>query len=71
LKQKIEKDRNIFNLHKKLKATAETKFKNGVMNTTDYLLYNNNFIRAELALEIHKIQLYQEKVNYQILKGEL
>ena len=71
LNQKLAKDEKIFTLHKKLKSAAESKFKNGVMNTTDYLKYDNNYVRAELSMELHKIQLYREKVNYQILKGEL
>ena len=71
LNQKIDKDEEIYQLHKKLEASAESKFKNGIMNTTDYLKYNNDLIRAQLAMEVHKIQLYREKVNYKILKGEL
>jgi len=71
LEQKIEKDQDILGLHKKIKSSADSKFNNGTMNTTDYLKYNNDQLRAQLSLEIHKIQLYREKVNYLILKGEL
>ncbi|MBN2281056.1 MAG: TolC family protein [Candidatus Marinimicrobia bacterium] len=71
LAQKITKDEVIIELHRKLKTSAESKFKNGIMNTTDYLKYSNDLIRSQLAMEVHHLQLFCEKVNYQILKGEL
>ncbi len=71
LKQKIEKDREIFELHQKIRKTANAKLKQGTINTTDYLHYDNNYARAELNLEIHKVRLYKSKVKYLIQKGEL
>lgn len=71
LNQKISKDKEIYQLHRKLKVSADSKFKNGIMNATDYLKYSNDLIRAQLIMEVHKIQYYREKVNYLILKGEL
>ncbi len=67
----IKKDKEIFSLHKKIKKSAAAKLKNGVITTTDFLKYDNNYVRAELNIELHKIQLYKAKVNYLILKGEL
>ena len=71
LKQKITKDHQIYQLHKKLKNSAEIKFQQGIINTSDYLIYTNNYIRAKLNLEIDKIQLYREETKYLIEKGEL
>lgn len=69
--QKIEKDSKIFEMHNEIKNLASVKFKNGVMTTTDYLKYDNNTVRANLTMELHKVLLNKEITNYLILKGEL
>ncbi|MFP4548337.1 MAG: TolC family protein [Fidelibacterota bacterium] len=71
LRQKIAKEREIFELHQKIRESADAKLQQGTINTTDYLIYDNNYARAELNMEIHKVRLYKTKVKYLIQKGEL
>jgi outer membrane protein TolC len=69
LQKIIDKDIEIIKLRENICKTADSKFDNGTITSTDYLSLLNEKNRAKIVYEIHKIQLIQAKRNYLRLTG--
>lgn len=65
----IEKDKEIISLRQQVKEAALAQLENQVITSADYLREVNAEDRSRLNLSLHKMQLLQAKLNYQILTG--
>jgi len=66
----VESDNKILELQKSITQTSLSKLKNGTITAADYVKDLNSQLYAALALEIHKLQLSQAKVEYLNLVGK-
>lgn len=70
-KELVQSDKDIVALQNLVMKTAENKFKNGTLTTTDYLIELNKKVKAVLNLEAHKTQLLFSKYQYLIAMGSI
>lgn len=70
LEELIKMDQEIIALRKKITQQVSSQLDNGVITSTEYLTELNAEHQAVLAMEIHKIQMIQAKVNYRTTIGE-
>jgi len=64
LRQQIKSDDEAVTLRARITRQAASQLENGVITSTDYLTERNAESRAQLALEIHRIQLAQARAQY-------
>lgn len=67
----IAADHRIVELRKKVAMTAAARLDQGIITSSEYLTEQNALIKAELNLELHKIQLQQSRLNYISAMGYL
>ncbi|MFA5419341.1 MAG: TolC family protein [Bacteroidales bacterium] len=69
--QLISTDETIVNLQQNVVNTANVQLKNGSITTTNYVIEINKQVKAQLNLEVHKLQLIYSKYQYNITLGNL
>lgn len=65
----IELDKEIVRLKEKVYQSAISQFRNGSINSTDYLKVFNEWRRAKLATQTDQLYLIQAQINYQHALG--
>ncbi|MDX1741840.1 MAG: TolC family protein, partial [Rhodothermales bacterium] len=70
LQQQIERDAEVVRLRARITQQAASQLENGVITSSDYLTERNAESRAQLALEIHRIQLAQTRARYLTTIGQ-
>ena len=68
--QLISTDNQIIDLRKSVKEAALAQLDNGVITSSDYLREVNAEDQSRLTLITHRLQLLQEKLNYQNITGK-
>ncbi len=71
LDKMLETDKEIIEIRQRITESALSQLKNGVINSSQYLVEFNAEKQAKINYEIHKIRLIQEKVNYLNLYGNI
>lgn len=69
--QLISTDETIVSLQQNVVNTANVQLKNGSLTTTNYVIELNKQVKAQLNLEVHKLQLVYSKYQYNITLGNL
>lgn len=67
--EQIELDKAIEILKEKVYQSAVSQFRNGSINSTDYLKIFNEWRRSKLATETDQLYLLQSQINYQHALG--
>ena len=67
----ISKDISIIDLRESISKTAASRFDNGSINATDYLIEKTAETQARLEQKTHEIQMLQAKVNYLTISGQI
>ena len=70
LQQLIVRDDDVVRLREQITRQAASQLENGVITSTDYLTERNAESRAQLALQIHRIQLAQARARYLTTIGQ-
>jgi outer membrane protein TolC len=70
LKTLIETDTELIALRKKISASAESQYQNGVITATEYLNELNAEQQALINFEIHKINLALARIQYLNISGQ-
>jgi outer membrane protein TolC len=70
LKALLETDTELIILRKRITASAESQYQNGVITATDYLNELNSEHQAVINYEIHKINISMAKVEYLNISGK-
>ncbi len=65
----IERDLDIIELTSKVVKASESRLKNGVITTADYINDLHRQIQAKIDMELHEIRLIESKTKYMTLKG--
>ena len=65
----IKTDSEIIGLKEYVEKSANAQLKNGVINTSDYLVEFTNLYEAKTNQKLHEVQLALAKANYQVTKG--
>ena len=71
LEKSLQTDSSLVVLRQRIAERSEFKLNQGTMSATDYVNDVNASTQAKLQLELHKVQLVQEKINYITLKGSI
>ncbi len=66
----IDTDQQLVDLKAQIAKRSASALANGTMTSADYLRDLNAATQAKAAMEIHKLQLVQAKVNYMTLLGK-
>jgi len=66
----LESDNELITLRKRITASAESQFENGIITATEYLNELNSERQALINFEIHKINLALAKVEYLNISGQ-
>jgi outer membrane protein TolC len=69
LEAHLEGDAAIVGLRARVSAEARSRFENGVITATDYLVESNEEHRARLAESVHRIQLAQARARLATILG--
>jgi outer membrane protein TolC len=69
LKALIETDSELITLRKRITASAESQYDNGIITATAYLNEMNSERQALINYEIHKINLALAQIEYQNISG--
>lgn len=69
--QLITSDQTIVELQGNVVSTANVQLRNGNITTTNYIIELNKQVKAQLNLEVHKLQLIYSKYQYNITLGNL
>ncbi len=70
LKAMIESDTELISLRKRITASAESQYQNGIITATDYLNELNSERQALVNYEIHKINLALARIEYLNINGK-
>lgn len=70
LKALIERDSELITLRKRITASADSQYKNGIITATDYLNELNSERQAMVNYEIHKINLAMARIEYLNISGK-
>jgi outer membrane protein TolC len=70
LKALVNTDSELISLRKKITATAESQYQNGVITATEYLNEMNSEQQALINYEIHKINLSLATIQYLYISGK-
>lgn len=71
LEEQLAEDKEIAELRRSIANAQKSKFDNGTVTATEYIIENNSFRRAELALELRKLEIVKTKVNLLTQMGAL
>lgn len=69
LESRLVTDRELIDIRRRITKTAESKFENGTITATEFMLEFNADKQAVINHEIHKIQLALSKVEYLNISG--
>lgn len=69
LESRLVTDRELIEIRRRITKTAESKFENGTITATEFMLEFNADKQAVINHEIHKIQLALSKVEYLNISG--
>lgn len=67
----VNTDQQIVNLQDQVVTTSQTKLKNGIITSADYLIQLNKKIKAMLTMDVHHLQLLFTKYQYLTAIGNL
>jgi outer membrane protein TolC len=70
VKALIETDSELIALRKRITASAESQYENGIISVTEYLNEMNSERQALVNYEIHKINLAQARIEYLNISGK-
>ena len=70
LKELIESDSELITLRKRITATAESQYENGIITATEFLNEMNSEREAMINYEIHKINLVLAGIEYLNISGK-
>ena len=70
LKALIETDSELITLRKRITATAESQYENGIITATEYLNEMNSEQQVLINSEIHKINLAMAGIEYMNISGK-
>jgi len=70
LESLLETDRELIEIRKRITASAESQYENGIITATEYLNEMNSERQALINHEIHKISLVMAKVEYMNICGK-
>ena len=70
LKALIESDSELITLRKRITATAESQYENGIITATEFLNEMNSEREAMINYEIHKINLVLAGIEYLNISGK-
>jgi outer membrane protein TolC len=70
LKALIDRDSELITLRKKITASAESQYQNGIITATEYLNELNTERQAVINYEIHKINLSMARIEYLNISGK-
>jgi outer membrane protein TolC len=70
LKALIDRDSELITLRKKITASAESQYQNGIITATEYLNELNTERQAMINYEIHKINLSMARIEYLNICGK-
>lgn len=65
----IKTDSEIINLREYVVKSSDAQLRNGVINSSEYLVELTNLYEAKNNQKLHEIQLALAKANYQVTKG--
>ena len=65
----IKTDSEIINLREYVVKSSDAQLRNGVINSSEYLVELTNLYEAKNNQKLHEIQLALAKANYQLTKG--
>ena len=65
----IKTDSEIINLRQYVVKSSDAQLRNGVINSSEYLVELSNLYEAKNNQKLHEIQLALAKANYQVTKG--
>jgi len=66
----IETDSELITLRKRITATAESQYENGIITATEFLNEMNSERQAMINYEIHKINLVLAGIEYLNISGK-
>lgn len=69
LKERIESDREIISLRKRVVEEKESQLRNGTITSTEYVTELNSALQAEYRLMLHRIQLARARTEYRTALG--
>lgn len=69
LQDKIQRDKEIINLRRKVVAQVSSQMKNGTATATEYITELNKATQARLSMMMHKTKLVQAKKDYNTVLG--
>jgi len=70
LESLISTDNELITLRKRITASAESQYENGIITATEYLNELNSEQQAMINFEIHKINLAMAKIEYLNISGK-
>ena len=70
LKALIDRDSELITLRKKITASSESQYQNGIITATEYLNELNTERQAMINYEIHKINLSMAMIEYLNISGK-
>ena len=70
IRSMIGRDQELIELRKRITATAESQYDNGILTATEFLNELNSEKQAAIDYEIHKINLVMAQVEYMNISGE-
>jgi len=70
LKSLLETDTELITLRKRITATAESQYKNGIITATEYMNELNSERQALINYEIHKVNLSMAEVEFMNIRGK-
>jgi len=70
LKALIDRDSELITLRKKITASSESQYQNGIITATEYLNELNTERQAMINYEIHKINLSMARIEYLNISGK-
>ena len=71
LQELLARDEAIIEKYEKIRKLASVQLDKGVITSSEYLEQVTNETQARLNQQLHKIQLEQAKINYQLEQGNL
>ena len=66
----IDRDNELISLRKRITASAESQYQNGIITATEYLNELNSEHQALINFEIHKINLSMARIEYLNISGK-
>lgn len=69
MKSLIAKDHEIIALRESILKTSESQMRNGTITPSAYIIEFTSLYEAKSTLNLHKIQLLQNQIQFEIIKG--